>query len=133
MQPEVITLGIDVANDSTIVNYDFTRYDSYQNRTVYIADAHVQTARDTLTLYRTTPKPSGNFRGTTKTAFKFSKDYIVDGVDGVSQLSAPAIVEVSFAIPVGVSTANMLFERQKALALLDLDAVVGKLVEIGLI
>lgn len=130
MQPDVITLSVDEQNDGVgLVNHVFTRYEEYQNRAVYIGANHTLATKDTLSLYRTFPKASGNFRGVGKTAAKFSQDVLVDGVDGVSQLTAPIIVDVSFSIPVGATPAQILIARQRALALLDLDAVMSPLNE----
>lgn len=130
MLDNVITLSVDEENDGVgPVNHVFNRFEEYQNRSVYISMDHTIAAKDTLGLYRTFPKPSGNFRGVAKSAFKISKDISVTGVDGVSQLSAPIIVDVSFSIPVGATHAQVLLARQRALALLDLDAVMTPLNE----
>jgi hypothetical protein len=127
MQPNEITLGVDEANDTVIVNHVFTRNEEYLNRSVYQSDVSSLVAKDTMTFYRTFPKSNGNFRGVAKSAVKFSKDHVVDGVDGVSQLTSPVIVEVSFSIPVGVSDADVLLMRQRCVALLDDDTVMDAL------
>ena len=130
MQPNSITLSVDEQNDGVgPVNHVFTRFEEYQNRSVYIGDNHSMSAKDTVGLYRTFPKPSGNFKGVAKTSFKFSKDVTVLGVDGVSQLTAPIIVDVSFSIPVGATHEQILIARQRALSLLDLDTVMTPLNE----
>lgn len=130
MQTDQITLSVDEQNDGVgPVNHVFTRFEEYQNRSVYIGDSHSMAAKDTLGLYRTFPKPSGNFKGVAKTAVKFSKDVLVTGADGVSQLTAPIIVDISFAIPVGATHGDILVARQRALALLDLDAIMDPLNE----
>jgi len=130
MQPNDITLSVDEQNDGVgPVNYVFTRYEDYQNRAVYIGPNHSMSMRNNLTLYRTFPKISGAFRGVGKTAFKFAQDIQVDGVDGVSQLTSPIIVDVSFSIPVGATHEQVLIARQKALSLLDLDTVMTPLNE----
>lgn len=130
MQPNEITLSVDEENDGVgPVNHVFTRFEEYQNRSVYIGANHTMSAKDTLGLYRTFPKPSGNFKGVAKTAFKFSKDVSVTGVDGVASLTAPIIVDVSFSIPVGATHAQILVARQRALALLDLDTLMTPLNE----
>lgn len=130
MQPNEITLSVDEENDGVgPVNHVFTRFEEYQNRAVYIGANHAMSAKDTLGLYRTFPKPSGNFRGVAKTAFKFSTDIVVLGVDGVSNITAPIIVDVSFSVPVGATHARILIARQRALSLLDLDSVMTPLNE----
>ena len=130
MQTDEITLSVDEENDGVgPVNHVYSRFEEYQNRAVYIGPNHSIPNRNTLGLYRTFPKVSGNFRGVSKSAVKFSQDISVTGVDGVSQLSAPIIVDVSFSIPVGATHAQILIARQRALALLDLDAVMTPLNE----
>jgi hypothetical protein len=84
-------------------------------------------ARDSLTLYRTFQKVNGNFKGTAKSAFKFTWDRSVTGVDGVAALTAPIISEVSFSVPVGVTEADMLICRQRQIALLDDDTIMTAL------
>lgn len=127
MQPNVITLSVDEENDGVgPVDHVYTRFEEHLNRSGYIGANHLLTARNTLSMYRTPPKTSGNFKGVAKTSFKFSRDIVVPGVDG-GDITAPIIVEVSFSIPVGATPALTILERQKALALLDLDSVMGPL------
>jgi len=134
MQPNTITLSVDEQNDGVgPVDHVFTRYDEDKNRAMYIHTSHTLSARDTLTLYRTLPKISGNFRGVLKTAKKFSKDFVVTGVDGVSQLTAPIIIETSYSVPVGVTAAQVLLMRQRDLSLTDLDVIMIALNEQGMI
>jgi hypothetical protein len=122
MQPNQITLAVDELNDSNTVNHIFDRYEEYLNRSVYVEDSmHSMEARDSLGLYRTFPKVNGNFKGVSKSSIKFTKDITVDGVDGVSQLTSPIIVEVSFSLPVGCTPAQAMIARQKVIALLDSD------------
>lgn len=128
MQPNQITLAVDELNDTNTVNHVYDRYEEYLNRSVYIEDSmHSMAARDSLALYRTFPKVNGNFKGVQKTSFKFTKDILVDGVDGVSSLTSPVILEVSFSLPVGCTPAVALIARQKAIALLDTDALMAPL------
>lgn len=133
MQPNVITLPVDVLNNGTLVNHVFNRFEEFQNRAVYTGPEHTLVNRDTMSLYRTLPKPSGNFRGVLKSAAKFSKDVVVLGVDGVSQLSSPIILEVSMSVPVGALAADVLVMRQRGVAHLDLDVVMIPLTEQGMI
>jgi hypothetical protein len=123
MQDNVITLAVDELNDTNTVDHVFNRYDEFQNRSVYSGENHQLTARDSLTLYRTFQKVSGNFRGVAKSSFKFTQDFVIDGVDGIAQLTSPLIAEVSFSIPVGVVVADQLVMRQRLIALLDTDAI----------
>lgn len=127
MQDNVLTLAVDELNNSTTTDHVFNRFEEYANRSVYIGENHQLSARDTLTLYRTFPKVNGNFKGTAKSALKFSTDKSVTGVDGLSSLTSPIISEVSFSVPVGVSLADMLIARQRLIALLDTDAFMDAL------
>jgi len=129
MQPNTITLQVDELNNATLVDNVYTRFEEFQNRASYISGDHSMSAKDTLGLYRTFPKPSGNFRGVIKTSVKFSKDLAVTGVDGVSTLTAPVIVELSFSVPVGATAADVLIARQRALAILDRDDIMVSLNE----
>lgn len=127
MQPNEIVLSVDVANNGTTVGLEYTQSALLENRSTYMSDIHSIDRRDLLQLYRTAPTKQGNFKGVAKTAVKFTKDFLVSGVDGVSSLTSPVIIEVSFSIPVGVSSANITEMRQRAVALLDLDAVMTPL------
>lgn len=128
MQPNVITLSVDEQNDGVgPVDHVYTRFEEHLNRAVYVGPDHSMMVRNTLSTYRTFPKPKGNFRGVSKSAVKFSMDISVAGVDSETSILAPVIVEVSFSIPVGVTPAQSLIARQKALSLLDLDAVMAPL------
>lgn len=126
MQPNTITVAVDYLNNASTTNEVYTRFEENLNRSQYIGAAHSLSAKDTCTLYRTSPKIAGNFKGVSKTAFKFSKDVVVTGVDG-ENVSSAVIVEVSFSIPVGLTAAQTMVIRQRALALLDLDAVMAPL------
>lgn len=123
MQDNVLTLAVDELNTGSTTDHVFERSDWFQNRSVYAGENHQLTARDTLTLYRSYPKAAGNFPGTAKSSFKFSKDHTILGVDGVASLTSPVIVEVSFSVPVGITAADQLVMRQRAIALLDDDDI----------
>lgn len=130
MQPNEITLSVDELNDDTTTadaDTPYTRFQEFENRSMYIGDNHVMDARDQLGFYRTFPTVNGNFKGVLKTAFKFTRDTVVDGVDGVSQITSPLIMEVSFSIPVGTAEADVLKLRQTVLALLDRDDLLDPL------
>jgi hypothetical protein len=130
MQPNEITLVVDETNDGETtadVSHVYTRFEDFQNRSLYIGADHALTSRDTLGMYRSFPTPNGNFRGVAKTSFKFTEDVEVDGADGIATITAPMIIEVSCSFPVGSTLAQQMKQRQKALALLDLDDVVEEL------
>jgi hypothetical protein len=127
MQPNVITLAVDEANDSTLVDFVLTRFEEYLNRSKYIGADHTLTLRDELSMYRTFQKQNGNFKGVAKSSVKFTRDFEVLGVDGISTLTSPAIVEVSMSLPVGLTTAQIIELRQRAIALLDRDDIMTPL------
>lgn len=131
MQPNEMTITVDESNDGATtadVGHTFRRLEEYQNRSLYINSAeHAVDARSTLNLYRTAAKSNANFKGVQKSSVKFTKDITVLGVDGISNITAPIIVEVKFSVPVGATQAEILLERQKTVALLDSDAIMGPL------
>lgn len=133
MQANTITLPVDILNDGNTTNEVYERFEEHLNRSVYIGENHVPEDRDQLMLYRTFPTKSGNFKGVMKTSFKLSKDFAVDGVDSTTSVTAPLIIEVNVSCPVGVSQADMLHARQRALALLDLDSVMTPLNSQGMV
>lgn len=127
MQPNVLTLSVDAENNGTPVNEVYTRYEELQNRSRYIGASHVPGDRDELSIFRSFPTKTGNFKGVGKTSVKFTKDQDVPGVDSSTLVTAPIIIEVSFSVPVGTTTAAMVHARQRVLALLDDDSVMDAL------
>ena len=128
MQPNQISLSVDTLNDGAAIetqNYD--RFEEFLNRSKYVGENHTLAMRDELTLYRTFPKQAGNLRGVQKSAVKFTFDVLVPGVDGTTMLVQPLIIEVSAAIPVGVTDVITRLCRQRAVSLLDLDSVMDPL------
>lgn len=121
MQPNTVTLPVDPANNSTVVNEVYTRYEETQNRTAYIGASHAPDDRDLLAIYRTFPTKSGNFKGVAKSSVKFTKDVEVAGVDSSTTLTSPIILDLSASIPVGASAADIKHARQRLIALLDDD------------
>lgn len=117
-QPAVITLSVDAdgAGAGAAADENFSNFDRFSNRSVYHAPGHSTVLRDTLTLYRTLPKPTSIFYGVQKSAAKFSLDVEVDTPSGVTTRS-PIIYELSASIPVGASATDILHveERVKAL------------------
>ncbi len=128
MQPGSITLSVDTLNDgTTIVDNVYSRFEEFANRAIYIGANHQLDDRDTLSMYRTFPKANANFKGVAKSAVKFTKDFSVAGVDSSTTVTAPAIIDVSFSIPVGLTEAQLVVLRQRVLALLDNDVIMGPL------
>lgn len=127
MQPDTITLAVDTLNSGSTTDYDFTRFEETLNRTIYAGENHAIDARDQLAIYRTAPRKTGNFKGVAKTSVKFTRDFTVLGVDGLANLTAPLILEVSFSVPVGCTSTQMVEMRQRVIALLDSDTVMNDL------
>lgn len=132
MQSNEIILSIDLLNSGVTTNSTFSRFEEYLNRSVYIGANHALDSRDTLTLYRTPPKPNGNFKGVAKVAAKFTEDFSVNAADGTTMI-VPALIQVSCSIPVGLTPAQTLALRQKLLALIDKDTVMAPLFDIQMI
>lgn len=126
MQDNTITLQVDVANNGTLVGLSYDRHEEHLNRTRYITPFHSLELRDTLDMYRTPPKKQGNYKGVSKTAFKFTRDQVVPAVDGTDYTS-PLIIEVSGSVPIGTSPEAKLAIRQRAIAMLDDDAIMDAL------
>lgn len=130
MQDNTLTLPVDAANNATVVNEVYRRFSESDGRSLYIGTDHTDGERNTLTLLRTLPKANGNFKGVGKATFKFTQDiHVPSGTQDVDVL-APAIVEVSFSLPVGATPAIAMHLRQRALAMLDKDSYVANLHEL---
>jgi len=127
MQPNIITIPVDLLNDGTVVNQDYERFEENLNRSRYITAAHTMASRDELTMYRTFPKKAGNFLGVGKSAVKFSTDISVPGTDSSTSLKSTIIFEVSASVPVGADPADVLIARQRLIGLLDNDAIMSPL------
>lgn len=127
MQADTITLAVDVLNNDVNVNKAFTRYQEFENRSVYIGPGHLPEARNLIGFYRTFPTKVGNFKGVLKTAMKFTKDVEVAGVDSASTITSPIIIDVTFSVPVGVTTAELVELRQHVVAALDSDTLMNSL------
>lgn len=127
MQPNTLTLSVDATNVGTPADEVYTRYEEYQNRSTYIGEDHLPAERNMLAIYRTFPTRSGNFKGTAKTSLKLTQDYEVPGVDSSTTLTSPAIAEVSFSLPVGITAAQAKHIRQRLIAALDDDTFMDSL------
>lgn len=132
MLSNTITLAVDEDNDggtTPAIEHIYSRFDEYQNRSEYIHANHTVATRDKLGFYRTFPKTNGNFRGTQKCAVKLTKDYSVDGVDTETTLVRPAIGEIGFSFPVGLTPAQTLEFRMRLVAVILDDSVMGPLTD----
>jgi len=132
MQANVITLSVNEDNDdgtTAEVEHSYQRYEEYLNRSIYIGENHVPAARDIIGMYRTFPKVNGNFKGVEKSSLKATKDIVVNGVDGLAQLTSPLIGEVNFSIPVGATDSDVLLLRMKLVAAIMNDGIMIPLVK----
>lgn len=128
MLDNTITLPVDLLNNGTTTDEEYTRYDdSTPNRSTYVAETHSVASRNTMTFYRTQPKRAGNFKGVARSAVKISEDFEVPGVDPATTVTAPAIIDIAFNYPVGVTAAQKRARRQRVIALLDDDALMDRL------
>lgn len=127
MQPASIVLSVDAENNASPANETYTRYEEYQNRAAYIGSDHALDNRNTLAIYRTFPTKSGNFKGTAKSSVKFTQDVSVAGVDSSTTITAPIILDLSFSVPVGATSADLIHVRQRLLALIDNDSFMDSL------
>lgn len=123
MLENTITLGVDIANNATVVDMDFRRYNEFADRSVYISEVHAIEKRDTLTFSRVPPKRSGNLKGVAKSGFKFTMDQVVPGVDETTTVTQPLLGETSFNVPVGTTVDQEILLRQRMIALLNNDVL----------
>lgn len=129
MLDNILELSVDPANNSTVVTESYRRYDESANRSLYIGDDHTLQQRNQMTLNRSFPTVVGNFKGVAKSVLKFTQDIVVDGNDGVASITAPALVTINFSLPVGITPAQAIHFRQRAIAALDDDDLMSRFSE----
>lgn len=129
MLDNTITLAVDHDRDATPTNEAFTRFEENLNRSLYVGADHSVEERNTMTVTRSLPTVSGNFRGVKKTTLKFTQDYDVAGVDATTTLVAPIIANISFSIPVGATAAAAMHIRERLRAALDDQDLMTRLTE----
>ena len=126
MQPNDITLAVNDDNDdgtTALVNETFSRFAEFQNRSEYIHSDHTLAVRNKFGLYRTLPKASGNFPGTSKTMVKFTQDFTVPGVDTTTSLIVPGLVTFETSFPVGLTPAQTKALRMRCAAMIIRDDI----------
>lgn len=123
-----ITLPVDVANNGTIVNRVYTRFDEYPLRSIYQGPGHTLINRDLLGFYRSPVNANNKDNGVAKSAAKITQDISVPGKDAATTVVKPMIADVSFSIPVGASAASTLEFRQRLIAVID-HAIAARLVD----
>jgi len=126
MLDNTITLPVDVLNDSTTVDEIFTRYQEFQDRSVYIGPGHALQTRNIMTFARNFPTISGNFKGVAKSSIKCTEDIQVPGVDETTSNTAPLIGGVNYSIPVGATAAQCMALRQRLVAAIDNDLLMAR-------
>lgn len=119
MLDNTITLPVDPLNNDTIVNETYTRYEEAANRSTYIGDDHTLGKRNMMTVTRSFPTVSGNFKGVAKSAVKLTQDIEVDGVDATVKNNSPMIASANFSLPVGCTSAEAMLIRQRLIAAID--------------
>lgn len=115
------TLHVDTANNGTLTDEVISLFDAVPGRKEFHFPGHTFSSREQVVFSRSLPKPSGNFAGTRKTSFKITDDEIVDGVDPLTDVKVPGILEVNCSLPVGISSAAAKKMRQRVIAILDND------------
>lgn len=129
MQPNTLTLAVDLLNTDSTTNELFTRHEEQINRSTYVGPGHSVASVNMLQLYRTLPKRSGDYLGSAKVSLKLTQTRTVQSASGLD-IPAQDISEVSFSVPVGVTAAQMLATRQRWIAILDDDAIMTPLMTI---
>jgi len=129
MQANTLTLAVDTANDGTTTDHVYTRIREVENKSVYNGPGGSVSNRKELAFLRKDPKRSGNSQGVSSAEARFTEEVSVPGVEDSSNVSHLLTGSVSFRIPVGVSSADLLTFRQKIIALLDDDTVMGALMD----
>jgi hypothetical protein len=129
MQPNTITLAVDVANNATPVNQEYVRNEETINRSTYRGPGGTLQSRNIMQFYRTAPKRSGDYLGSAKVTVKFTVDVSVPNASGSGEVVSPQIGEINLSIPVGTTAVEMLALRQHLIAVLDRDDLMGPLSE----
>lgn len=126
MQANSIVLSVDGDRTSTPADETYTRFDFQGNYSEYRGANFAHDARDMFRMYRTPPKISGNYKGSAKSAVKFTVDQEVETVDG-GVTDAPLILELSGSIPVGTTSANLIHALERVKAALSNTTVIDSL------
>ena len=127
MLAETVVLPVDILNNGTTTNRNYTRYQEFLDRSVYKGPSHTLMRRDTLGFYRTPIKPNGSNNGVAKSAGKLTQDIVVPG-KATTEVVLPMIGNFDFSIPVGATAAQTLEFRQRMIAVID-HAVSAQLVD----
>lgn len=120
MQPQTIAYTFDHDNSggTAAIAVTLTRHKETVDSSTYVTPTHSDLSADHLKFYRTEPKRSGNFYGTQKVAVKRTKGRSVPTPDGNNTV-APSIVEISAALPVGMTAAAKLEDLMELIGFLS--------------
>lgn len=121
MQPNILVLPVDAVNNGTLTDRSYRRFEEFKDRSVYVGPNHSYISPDTLSIYRTDPKPTASSRGVSKCAVKLSEVVSVPSPDGITNVESTLIGHVSFNLPIGMTPADLLEFRQRIIAVLDHD------------
>jgi hypothetical protein len=130
-QAEQFTLNVNEDNDdgtTAEVEKIFHRKEVYNGRSLYTTDASSSLARETLGLYASPAKPSGNILGTNKASVKTTCDCSVPGADGVAVYTKPIILKLEASIPAGADTTLVKAELMKLAAVMQDDSIMDQLI-----
>jgi len=91
---------------SLTVNASTYTLDAYPAANVagYVGPAHTSSVKDDLRIGRILPKPTSTFSGVTRMSFKLTRTHTLTGA---LTTIGDSITEMSFSLPVGISTANV--------------------------
>jgi hypothetical protein len=117
MLPDSITLPVDVLDDATLVDYVYTRYrPAGADASIFVNTAtHDSGNRDEMKVGFKAGVRSGNYRGSDKTALKFTITTTPTGVDG-TDIDALKLASVETSIPVGTTDADIVEMEQLVVA-----------------
>lgn len=122
MQPDPITIAVDVLNNGTTENQVYERVREEGLKSIYHGPGHSASMRNTLTFIANDPKPSGNYTGVQKSVVKFTEDVSGPGVNGLDVIQ-PLIATFEVSRPAIATDAQVLEIRQRLHALIDSDAI----------
>lgn len=91
---------------SLTVNATTYTLDSYPaaQAALYYSSAHSATTKDDLRISRVAPKATSTFSGVNRQSFKLTRTHTLTGA---LTSTGESITEMSFSLPVGISTANI--------------------------
>lgn len=125
MLETTIVLSVDKANNASPVSETFTRDGNINpNKSLYYGDLNTVDSKETLVFTRVPAKINGNFKGTQRSSQKYSRKFVVTGVDGAN-IDVIATTECVDSFPVGLTDAQKLELRQYMVALRDNDTVMN--------